>query len=94
MLAIGRALMTNPRLLLLDEPSEGLAPQIVHELQAFIGSLRGEGLSIILVEQCLGMAFAVADDALVLNSARVAYSGTADALREQPDFLEAQLGVH
>ncbi len=71
MLAIGRALMSNPRVLLMDEPSEGLAPQIVAEVMATIRRLKEQGLSIVLVEQNVKLAFAVADDVVILNSGAV-----------------------
>src|SRR4051812_4324425 len=71
MLAIGRALMGNPRVLLMDEPSEGLAPQIVAEVMATIRKLKASGLSIILVEQNPELVFDVADDILILNSGQV-----------------------
>ena len=75
MLAIGRALMSNPRVLLMDEPSEGLAPQIVAEVMATIRRLKEQGLSIVLVEQNVKLAFAVADDVVVLNNGRVVAEG-------------------
>jgi branched-chain amino acid transport system ATP-binding protein len=89
MLAIGRALMTCPSLLLLDEPSEGLAPQIVHELQGVIGQLR-EHMAVVLVEQNLGLALALADDVVVLDTGRVVFAGT----RAQFEAEQAQLQVH
>jgi branched-chain amino acid transport system ATP-binding protein len=70
MLAIGRALMGNPRVLLMDEPSEGLAPQIVAEVMATIRRLKQEGLSIVLVEQNAKLVFDIADDIVILNSGR------------------------
>jgi branched-chain amino acid transport system ATP-binding protein len=93
MLAIGRALMSNPRILLMDEPSEGLAPQIVGEVMATIRRLKGEGLSIILVEQNPKLVFAVADDIVILNSGRVVASGPAATLAGQSRELEQHLGI-
>lgn len=93
MLAIGRALMTNPRVLLLDEPSEGLAPQIVAELKSFILTLKQEGLSIILVEQNSTFALEVADDAVILATSGLSYDGRADTLGANPRFIDQQLGV-
>jgi branched-chain amino acid transport system ATP-binding protein len=93
MVAIGRALMTNPSVLLLDEPSEGLAPQIVDDLRAFIATLKQEGLSIILVEQNSTFALDVADEAAILSTAGVSFTGTAAELRDNRPFLDQQLGV-
>lgn len=93
MLAIGRALMTNPRLLLLDEPSEGLAPQIVNEVNRILLELKRRGLSIVLVEQNIGLALDVADDVVILNTARITFDGTAEAIRTRQEFLSSQLGV-
>lgn len=93
MLAIGRALVTNPRVLLLDEPSEGLAPQIVEELREFIVRLKREGLSMILVEQSSRLALEVADDVVVLAPTRVSFEGSADEARSRRAFLDEQLGV-
>jgi branched-chain amino acid transport system ATP-binding protein len=93
MLAIGRALMTNPRVLLMDEPSEGLAPQIVAEVMATIRRLKEQGLSILLVEQNVKLAFAVADDLVVLNNGRVAVEGEAAALKDRAD-LHQHLGIY
>jgi branched-chain amino acid transport system ATP-binding protein len=93
MLAIGRALMGNPRVLLMDEPSEGLAPQIVAEVMATIRQLKQHGLSIVLVEQNAKLVFDLADDIVVLNSGHVAVSATAEALRRDRIDLHQHLGV-
>ena len=94
MLAIGRALMSNPRVLLMDEPSEGLAPQIVAEVMATIRRLKERGLSIILVEQNAKLVFDIADDIVILNSGRVAVSDTKDNLVRQGLDLHQHLGIY
>jgi branched-chain amino acid transport system ATP-binding protein len=93
MLAIGRALMCNPRVLLMDEPSEGLAPQIVAEVMATIRKLKESGLSIVLVEQNPKLVFDIADDIVILNSGRVAVVSTAAALSREGIDLRQHLGV-
>jgi branched-chain amino acid transport system ATP-binding protein len=93
MLAIGRALMSNPRVLLMDEPSEGLAPQIVAEVMATIRQLKQHGLSIVLVEQNARLVLDVADDIVVLNSGRVVVDSTAEALQRDGIDLHQHLGI-
>ena len=83
MLAIGRALMGNPRVLLLDEPSEGLAPLIVAEVGRTIKRLKEEGQSIVLVEQNIQLALDVADQAVILNTGRCVFAGTAGDILEE-----------
>jgi branched-chain amino acid transport system ATP-binding protein len=94
MLAIGRALMSNPRVLLMDEPSEGLAPQIVAEVMSTIRQLKGEGLSIVLVEQNAKLVFDLADDIVILNSGRVAVEGQTAELQRRGLDLRQLLGIY
>lgn len=94
MLAICRALMTNPRLILFDEPSEGLAPQIVAEVAAVLKRLRDSGLSIILVEQNIKLALEIADEVVVLNTGYIAHAGAASSLRADGQRIEQLLGVY
>ncbi len=93
MLTIARTLMGNPRLLLLDEPSEGLAPVVVDRMEAAILALKREGLTILLSEQNLRFAAAVADRAVVLEKGRVAWAGTMAALREDEAARAEYLSV-
>ena len=93
MLAIGRALMSRPKLLLLDEPSLGLAPQIVRNVFEVIGALRATGVSILLVEQNAQMALRVADYAYVLETGEVVNEGTGAALLHDPRVVETYLGI-
>jgi branched-chain amino acid transport system ATP-binding protein len=94
MLAIGRALMARPRLLMLDEPSLGLAPLIVAEVFRLIESLKAQGATILLVEQNARKALAVADTAYVLEGGLITRSGPAAALRDDPGIVAAYLGHH
>jgi branched-chain amino acid transport system ATP-binding protein len=93
MLAIGRALMGNPRVLLMDEPSEGLAPLIVSEVGRTIARLKEEGQSILLVEQNAKLALDLADDVVILNTGRVAFHGAADRVRADQTLITQHLGV-
>jgi branched-chain amino acid transport system ATP-binding protein len=92
MLAIGRALMAHPRVLLLDEPSMGLAPLLVEDIFRVIRQLNEEGTTILLVEQNALMALSVASRGYVLETGQVVLAGTADELRENPQVQEAYLG--
>jgi branched-chain amino acid transport system ATP-binding protein len=92
MLAIGRALMGNPRLLLLDEPSEGLAPLIVAEVGRTIRRLKDEGQSIVLVEQNRQLALEVADQAVILNTGRCVFTGEATDVNDE--LITQHLGVY
>ena len=93
MLAIARALMTNPELLLMDEPTEGLAPLLVREVGRVIESLKSQGLSILLVEQNLPMALRVADHVHVLSRGRVVHSSAPDALWRNEEIKSRYLGL-
>jgi branched-chain amino acid transport system ATP-binding protein len=94
MLAIGRALMGNPRVLLLDEPSEGLAPLIVAEVGRTIKRLKQEGQSIVLVEQNRQLALEVADQAVILNTGRCVFAGSASEVRDNEELVVQNLGVY
>jgi branched-chain amino acid transport system ATP-binding protein len=93
MLAIGRALMGNPRVLLLDEPSEGLAPLIVAEVGRTIRQLKEEGQSIILVEQNIQLALDVADQVVILNTGRCVFTGIASDVLNNDELIAQNLGV-
>jgi branched-chain amino acid transport system ATP-binding protein len=93
MLAIARALMTNPELLLMDEPTEGLAPLLVREVGRVIESLKTQGLSILLVEQNLPLALRVADHVHVLSRGRVVHSSAPDALWRNEEIKSRYLGL-
>ena len=93
MLAIARALMGNPRVLLLDEPSEGLAPLIVAEVGRTIRRLKDEGQSIVLVEQNLKLALGVADQAVILNTGRCVFDGSPQELTDNEAIISQNLGV-
>jgi branched-chain amino acid transport system ATP-binding protein len=93
MLAIGRALMGNPRVLLLDEPSEGLAPLIVAEVGRAVRRLKEEGQSIVLVEQNIKLALDVADQAVILNTGRCVFAGDASDILNNEDLIAQNLGV-
>jgi branched-chain amino acid transport system ATP-binding protein len=92
MLAIGRALMADPHLLLMDEPSMGLAPMLVEQIFEVIYDINREGVSILLVEQNANMALSIADRAYVLETGKVALSGNAGDLMENPLVKESYLG--
>jgi len=93
MLAIGRALMGNPRVLLMDEPSEGLAPQLVAEVGRTIAALKSEGQSILLVEQNIKLALGLADDVVIINTGQVVFRGSAGEAAAAHDTIALHLGV-
>lgn len=92
MLAVGRALMMKPRLLMLDEPSMGLAPLLVNEVFAIIASIKEQGISILLVEQNARKALQIADYAYVLDRGQIRQQGTAAHLRQDEHIISAYLG--
>jgi branched-chain amino acid transport system ATP-binding protein len=93
MLTIGRALMTNPDILILDEATEGLAPLIAREIWAILGRLRESGMSAVIVDKNFAAISAVADRIMVLVKGSVAFSGNAGALKGNPDLLQRHLGI-
>lgn len=93
MLAIARALMISPELILMDEPSEGLAPAIVERLKQIIVDLKRHDLAILLVEQNLDSALSVSDRVYMLETGRIVHEGLAVTLSEQPDILFRHLGA-
>jgi branched-chain amino acid transport system ATP-binding protein len=93
MLAIGRALMGNPRVLLMDEPSEGLAPQLVAEVGRTIAQLKAEGQSIVLVEQNIKLTLDLADDVVIINTGRVVFRGPASGIKLDDAIVSQHLGV-
>ena len=94
MLSISRALLVNPKLLILDEPSQGLAPLIVRDVFRIVAQMRAEGISVLLVEQNARMSLEIADDAYVLDDGKVVYAGPAEELRRDKDLVDRLAGVH
>ena len=92
MLAVARGLLTSPKVLMLDEPSLGLAPLVVDELFASFERLRVEGMTLIVVDQMAGQALALADRAYLLETGAVVKSGTAETIAEDPSLEAAYLG--
>jgi branched-chain amino acid transport system ATP-binding protein len=93
MLAIARALMTNPKLLLMDEPSEGLAPQMVELVGDVLGRIKSQGLSILLAEQNVSLAMAAADEVYILSKGEIVYHDTPAALQDNPLVMRRYLGL-
>jgi branched-chain amino acid transport system ATP-binding protein len=93
MLTIGRALMTHPDLLILDEATEGLAPRVAREIWTILGTLRGEGISAVIVDKNFAAACAIADRAVVLVKGAVVFDGAPESLRNDPASLQRHLGI-
>ncbi|TNC07489.1 ABC transporter ATP-binding protein [Methylobacterium terricola] len=93
MLAIGRALMTRPRLLMLDEPSQGIMPKLVDEIFSAVEAIRASGTTILLVEQRLAESLSIADRAYVLQTGRLMLAGPAATLRDDPEVRRVYLGI-
>ncbi|MEO8506032.1 MAG: ABC transporter ATP-binding protein [Betaproteobacteria bacterium] len=93
MLTIGRALMTNPDLLILDEATEGLAPQVAREIWRIVGEIRGHGIATVIVDKNYAAVTAITDRNIILVKGRVVFEGDSYTLRAQPDALHRHLGV-
>ena len=92
MLSIARGLVAKPKILMLDEPSLGLAPQLINDLFEVLAELRDEGMTILLVDQMAGLALAVADRGYILESGKIVHEGPANDIREDPALERAYLG--
>ena len=93
MLAIGRALMTNPRLLVLDEATEGLAPLVRAEIWQCLGALKREGQTLVVIDKNIGPLTRLADRHFIVEKGRIAWSGDSDALAAAPQVLQQYVGV-
>jgi branched-chain amino acid transport system ATP-binding protein len=93
MLAIGRALMTRPRLLMLDEPSQGIMPKLVDEIFAAVKEIRNAGMTVLIVEQRMAECLDIADRAYILQTGRVLMQGAAAEIKTNPDVRKAYLGL-
>ena len=93
MLSIGRGLMTNPKLLILDEATEGLAPLIAQEIWSIIGTVRETGIAAVVVDKNFAAVSALTDRNVILVKGRVVFEGSGSALRGQPDLLHRYLGI-
>jgi branched-chain amino acid transport system ATP-binding protein len=93
MLAVGRALMANPELVLMDEPSEGLSPKLVQQVGQILRKLREHGIAVLLVEQNFALAMGVADYLYVVSAGRFVFQGTPRELEQSPEILDQHLGV-
>lgn len=93
MLVLCRALLGNPRLLIVDEPTEGLSPQMVERVAQTLAQLKSEGLALLLVEQKLDIALELADEVLVLGRGEAVFTGSVGALRERPELIDTWIGL-
>ena len=93
MLAIARALLTNPKLIAMDEPSEGLAPVVVDQLIEAIQRLGKNGLAILLIEQSLEVAFSLSNRVVIMDRGRIVHEGTSNQLRGDPKLLSELMGL-
>ena len=93
MLTIGRTLMGDPSLVLIDEPTEGLAPQVVETVMNVIEEIHRSGVSVLLVEQSMDVVMDLADSVLIMNKGEIVYRGTPDELQARPDIIEMYLEV-
>jgi branched-chain amino acid transport system ATP-binding protein len=93
MLAISRALMTRPRLLMLDEPSQGIMPKLVDEIFAAVKRIRDAGMTVLIVEQRIAECLDIADRAYILQTGRLQMQGSADEIKGNPDVRKAYLGL-
>jgi branched-chain amino acid transport system ATP-binding protein len=93
MLSIGRALMTNPRLLILDEATEGLAPLIAREIWRILSAIRATGIAAIVVDKNFAAVSAIADRNVILVKGRIVFAGTGSELRAQPEIMQQHLGI-
>ena len=94
MLAIARALMSSPKILLLDEPSLGLAPLIVQDIMRIVKEIKNEGTTVVIVEQNAAQTLKIADYAYLLELGKIKKQGPAEELRNDPALIEAYLGSH
>jgi len=94
MLAIGRAMMANPKLLILDEPSLGLAPLLVEQIRDIVVDINKEGVSVLLIEQNAAMALSIADHGYIMENGNIVLEGEAATLRNDPTVQEFYLGLH
>lgn len=93
MLTLGRALLGNPQLMLVDEPAEGLAPQVIVQVANCLQTLRARGVAVLLIEQKLDLALTISDRCLVMGQGRIVWSGAATGLRDQPAIQQEWLAV-